>query len=137
MESLAGFGETVGARQPHGAAPVAVVGVFVPEALDDGEVGLVAGERGEAGRDGVILAGLLHVREPTLGGDAPAKAEEDEALGRRGYRGGGGKALEAQGGEYGQGYKGATGAQEVPAGLGEAHGGKGYLVWNSGLAMRE
>jgi hypothetical protein len=38
---------------------VAVVGILVPEALDDGEVGLMAGERSQPGGYRVILAGLL------------------------------------------------------------------------------
>ena len=72
-----------------------LVAELVRKPLDEREVLLVFGERGESGRQGVVGSGVLEGREPRLIGHAVAEAEEDHALGLR-RRFLGGEGLEAE-----------------------------------------
>ena len=94
VKALSRLRVTVRAGEPHGAAPVAFVAVFVPEPLHDAEVGLVPREGFEAQRQLVVGTGLLDVGIPCRFGDAPAEAEEDQAFRRRGGRCGCGEAAD-------------------------------------------
>jgi hypothetical protein len=73
--------ETVRAREPHRAAPVAFVRVFVPKPLHHSEVRLVPRQRLQALRQRVILPRLFDVRKPSLRRDPPAKAEKHSRFG--------------------------------------------------------
>ncbi len=82
--TLPGNGKPIGAGEPEGAAPVGIVSVLVRTTLHDGEVRLVARQRGETLRQIVTGSGLLDVRKPGFLGHPKPEAEEDHAFGWRG-----------------------------------------------------
>jgi hypothetical protein len=93
---LSWLGITIRAREPVCAARMPLVGVLVPKPLHDGKVRLVPSERLQALRQSVVGTGLFDVRKPGLGRDPPAKAEEDQTLGRCDRNRGRGKAPKAE-----------------------------------------
>jgi len=115
-ETLAGLSIAIRPGEPEGAAPVCLVGILVSQALDDGEILPVAGERGEPFGQFPVRSGSGFVREPGLVRDTPAEAEEDESFRRRGG-GGAGKAAEADRFEGRQGDERAGAAEEMAAGF--------------------
>ena len=124
VEALPRLRVAVGPREPEGAPPVGFIAELVREALDEREVFLVFGERGESGRQRVVGSGVLEGREPSLIGHPVAEAQEDHPLRLRG-RFLGGEGLEAQRAQRGQGDQRAGGAEEVTA----AEVGSAHLVW--------
>jgi len=96
VEGLSGFGVAIGSGEPHRAARVAHVRVFVPKSLHDGKVRFVPFERFETGGEEVIGPRSFEIRVPALFSDAPTEAEEDESFGRSSGGGRRGKAAEAE-----------------------------------------
>ena len=111
--------ETVRAREPHRAAPVPFVRVFVPKPLHHREVRLVPRQRLQALRQRVIFPRLLDVRKPRLRRDPPAKAEKHQPLRRCNWNRRRGKTTEAQRFQSGQSNKRGAGLEEVTAGFHE------------------
>ena len=117
MKRLPRLRETVRAREPHRAAPVPFVRVFVPKPLHDREVRLVPRQRLQALRQRVILPRLLDVRKPSLRRDAPTKAEKHQPLRWCRWSRCGGKATKAQRLQSGQSDERSAGLEEVTAGF--------------------
>jgi len=105
----------IGAGEPKRAAAVRIVGKPVGPALDDREVGLMAGQRGEPLRKCVARSDIVLVGKPGLLGHAVAYAETDHPLGRRDRCGRPGKPSEAERLERGQGQQRGCRPQEPAA----------------------
>ena len=95
-ETLARLRVAIRTGEPHRAPPVTFVGILVPQALNDAEVGFVPGQRLQAGGEFVVGAGFGDVGIPRIFGHAPAEAEEDDPLGRCDRRGGERRAAKSE-----------------------------------------